>query len=500
MNCASATRNSRLLFGLAGSVEKVDGACDEDEIDMQAVLAGLVTQDTRCFYTMMDACLRCPASIFQGGARFMHPSAATVLNRQQAARESNTSSSSKAPAEGHDSSSTTTSGSPGTWAAGGLLDSWKQTQAYLSALLSYRKVMQLLWDSTPAFDLRQWYRGLKDALQWFVEEGVLDALGEPGAAHGKKSSSTDAAGARGGKAKAVVSSRSSSSADSAEATTADPEEAAACRLLALCVLSRVLITFCQHLAGADGSKGSSSRPASGAGGGASVSTNVAVLAEQLQRIEFTQGRMATLLQLGCSLGVACYCLGKQVQQFGSSSSGNSSKGGSSSCTREGGSKGSSSKGKGEGESFATASKTNSSNSSSPKWGGLQLELPPSVVNCLQDFQGWVPHGVLQGEYGLVPATSSKKMVLPPGKSILVLGSPDNGAVEAIDVLEQLLLLCEGVVAAVPVPLGCNNPSCINLDGVSEACAAKVCSGCKKAHYCGTACVKAHWKEHKPYCK
>ena len=480
---------------IAGSIAQIDGACEA--VDMQAALEELITQDPRCFYTMMDACLRCHASTFQDAVRFIHPSAATVLNRQRAARENNNnsdsfSSSSRVQAQGQESSSST-SGSPGTWAGGGLLDNWKQTQVYLSALLSYRKVMQLLWTSAPDFNLRQWNMGLQDTLQWFVEEGVLDVLGDPGAAHGKKSGSPDAAGAGGGKAKAVISS-SSSSTESAEAAV-DPEEAAACRLLALCVLSRVLITFCQQLAGV----GSSNSPASAGGDGAGVCTRVAVFAKQLKRIDFSKGNMAMAerLQLGCSLGLACYCLMKQVQQYGSSSSGSNSNGGSSSSTRKGSSKGSSSKGKAGGESFATASCKNSS--SSQKWGGVQLELPPSMIKSLQGFEWWVPYDILQGEYAFVPTTYSEQMVLGLGKSMLVLGSPE-GAVEVLELLEQLLLLCEGVVAAVPVPLGCNNPSCTSLDGVSEASAAKVCSGCKKAHYCGTACVKAHWKEHKPYCK
>ena len=453
-------------------------------MDLHAALEELVVRDPRCFYMTMDACLRCNASTFHGAARFIHPSTAAVLNRKRAAGENNISSSSRVQAQGRDSSSSsTTSGSPGTGAGGGLLDDWKQTQAYLSALLSYRKVMHLLGDSAPALDVCQWNRGLRDAVNWFIEEGMLDALGEPGAAK-----------AKGGKKS------SSSSAGSAEATAADPEEAAACRMLALCVLSRVLITFCQQLAGVGnkGSRGSSSSscPATGPSGGAGVSSILAAVAEQLKRIDSSEENMSKRLQLGCSLGVACYCLMKQVQQYGSSSSRSNGKAESSTSKRS--SKGSSSRGKGGGESSATALGTNSS-SKSQKWGGLQLELPPSVLERLQEFEGQVSPVWLGGEYALIPARYSQKTALPLGESVLVLGS-HKGAIEVLELLELLLGLCEGVVAAVPVPLGCNNPSCSSLDGVSEASAAKVCSGCKKAHYCGTACVKAHWKEHKPYCK
>ena len=67
----------------------------------------------------------------------------------------------------------------------------------------------------------------------------------------------------------------------------------------------------------------------------------------------------------------------------------------------------------------------------------------------------------------------------------------------VELLGQLLVLCEEVVHTVHVPLGCNNPSCTNLEGLSEASAVKVCTGCHKVHYCSHGCIKAHWKEHKP---
>ena len=185
---------------------------------------------------------------------------------------------------------------------------------------------------------------------------------------------------------------------------------------------------------------------------------------------FVGGDMSKMLQLGCSLGVTCYCLAKQVQQYGSSNSGSSGKGGKSSSsissTKKGSSHGSS-KGKGGVESSATASSTNSS-SSSQKWGGLQLELPPSVMKSLQEVEGRMTGDALQTESAFKQAVSSNNV----GAEYWVplLGDNTEGLEE---LLKRLLGLCEGFVAAVPVPLGCNNPSCINLDGVSEASAAKV---------------------------
>jgi hypothetical protein len=61
-------------------------------------------------------------------------------------------------------------------------------------------------------------------------------------------------------------------------------------------------------------------------------------------------------------------------------------------------------------------------------------------------------------------------------------------------------LCKALAAAAPLPILCNNPSCGNTEGVSEAAAAsKRCSGCK-CRYCSAACQKADWKRHKEACK
>uniref|UniRef100_A0A383V4W0 MYND-type domain-containing protein n=1 Tax=Tetradesmus obliquus TaxID=3088 RepID=A0A383V4W0_TETOB len=61
-------------------------------------------------------------------------------------------------------------------------------------------------------------------------------------------------------------------------------------------------------------------------------------------------------------------------------------------------------------------------------------------------------------------------------------------------------LCRTLVAEAPLPVVCNNPSCENLAGVSEAAAAsKACAGCR-CRYCSAACQTADWKRHKSACK
>jgi hypothetical protein len=61
-------------------------------------------------------------------------------------------------------------------------------------------------------------------------------------------------------------------------------------------------------------------------------------------------------------------------------------------------------------------------------------------------------------------------------------------------------LCRALVAAAPLPVVCNNPSCGNIEGVSEAAAAsKACAGCR-CRYCSVACQRADWKRHKDACR
>jgi hypothetical protein len=63
-----------------------------------------------------------------------------------------------------------------------------------------------------------------------------------------------------------------------------------------------------------------------------------------------------------------------------------------------------------------------------------------------------------------------------------------------------LELCMALAAAAPLPVVCNNPSCENLAGVSEAAAAsRKCAGCK-CRYCSAACQQADWLRHKRACK
>jgi hypothetical protein len=61
-----------------------------------------------------------------------------------------------------------------------------------------------------------------------------------------------------------------------------------------------------------------------------------------------------------------------------------------------------------------------------------------------------------------------------------------------------------VLACFAIPHACNNPACANLAGPSESQLVGgrscICAGCRTARYCGRACQRAAWRQHKPVCQ
>jgi hypothetical protein len=62
-----------------------------------------------------------------------------------------------------------------------------------------------------------------------------------------------------------------------------------------------------------------------------------------------------------------------------------------------------------------------------------------------------------------------------------------------------LALCSFAVSGI-----CNNPGCTSLLALSELASVSgrshMCAGCHAAWYCGRACQRAAWKQHKPVCQ
>jgi hypothetical protein len=80
------------------------------------------------------------------------------------------------------------------------------------------------------------------------------------------------------------------------------------------------------------------------------------------------------------------------------------------------------------------------------------------------------------------------------------GSSSTAAEELERCFEESLQLVRTLAAVALLPVVCNNPSCENLAGVSEAAAAcKVCAGCR-CRYRSVACQTADWKRHKRACR
>ena len=71
-------------------------------------------------------------------------------------------------------------------------------------------------------------------------------------------------------------------------------------------------------------------------------------------------------------------------------------------------------------------------------------------------------------------------------------------------VQQQLQAASSVLACFAISHACNNPSCSNLCGPSEARLVSGrtcnCSGCRTARYCGKVCQRAAWRQHKPVCK
>ena len=598
-----------MSYGLVCGAGSGAGDKEEGAIHIRAVLSELVAQDLRCYYRMVDAVMRRHASeqnlraLLADAIFFTHPSDAAQGSRKESPEQPPPPAAAAAAAElpcsdrTHDNegnqleaevhASATISSRCG---SDGLkvLGNWKQTQAFLSALLSYNKVMLMYRGSLPIFMLGMIGHGLSYVLACFGKEGVLDVLENASLGRQGPESSSGGAGSSGGGGgsgqfnSSSVSDGGAAARDAAStqhaaghssrgttgAATCLPEELAACCMLALAVVARVAVTFRNMLEEPDPSRLLEKQDLSELGDdgsssgedpdGSSGSNGNSVASSADDETELCAAWQHTGMMTAGLLGVVCYSLLKQLQQDGNTKGSSHAWGGSSGGT--GGNVGVGGVAKaGAGTSRAegsTAGRTRSNRgvdassaaatAASQNWGGLQLQLPAPLLQELQEFEAKV-----QGSFGPEWAQAmqlcregaclkgAKVRILKHSRSA---GEPahEHEQLEQVEKQEQqqqqekveqqqqqqgqeqeepgedeeeqahskamvgllqlVLGLCEEVMQQVQVPLGCNNPNCTNLEGPSEAAAAKVCTGCHKVHYCSPECLKEHWKEHKPFCK
>ena len=293
---------------------------------------------------------------------------------------------------------------------------------------------------------------------------------------------------------------------------ADPEEAAACHMSALCVLSRLIVTHCEQL-GASNSRGATGATSSKACSSSRTNSKGTNWINQLGEINLLDEDQSRKLELAYGLGLGWYNLAKQLGRFGHLHTSNRPSSSSSSSTTTGSSKSSSSssssRGPSSGYSNSSAARVvpkaaehaaGAPPPSNRKWKGLQLELPPRVLELLDKAGSAAVEYRCHEAQRCPSAAHDDRPVLvednsSPGRRL----QGSLAGERNVQLLVHLLPVCEEVIAALPLPLGCNNPRCVNLSGMSEAASAKVCTGCRKVHYCSPECIKAHWKEHKSYC-
>jgi hypothetical protein len=103
-------------------------------------------------------------------------------------------------------------------------------------------------------------------------------------------------------------------------------------------------------------------------------------------------------------------------------------------------------------------------------------------------------------YMLLPAQQQLEELLPTCQ-ILQDTSPDTAALLAA---AQQLQSIGIALCSFAVPCMCNNYlGCTNMAGLSELASVSgrscICAGCRVARYCGRACQRAAWKQHKSVC-
>ena len=129
---------------------------------------------------------------------------------------------------------------------------------------------------------------------------------------------------------------------------------------------------------------------------------------------------------------------------------------------------------------------------------------PDLIVLLSAVQQWLAAGstcdqLAVAGYSPLPMLKQLEQLLALLQVLKDSPSDTAAVLAAAGQLQSIgLALC-----SFAVPCMCNNPGCMSMAGVSDLAAVSgrscICAGCRVARYCGRACQRAAWKQHKHVC-
>jgi hypothetical protein len=133
--------------------------------------------------------------------------------------------------------------------------------------------------------------------------------------------------------------------------------------------------------------------------------------------------------------------------------------------------------------------------------GFQDQHPGDFVASLNLLQQLQPVGVIE-ESSNAAESAAEDSAAAAAVPQMMLQMKSEMRKQLGSSLTDLLGLFSSLLSEVPLPVGCNNPACTNLEGVAEASLSvnKRCKSCLAAHYCSKQCQTEHWAAHKGACQ
>jgi hypothetical protein len=129
----------------------------------------------------------------------------------------------------------------------------------------------------------------------------------------------------------------------------------------------------------------------------------------------------------------------------------------------------------------------------------------SLVGMVLEWIGCVSIGSLSAQAQLGAAGCAPQQLQQQLDLLLsAQQGTQQGTQASLAVLVQQLRVTGGVLSSIAVPSFCNNPACGNISCSTEVQLVSgrscLCAGCRIARYCGRACQRAAWQQHKHVCK